>query len=337
MKTVNCHDNPFDVRPAVNAFIDRVLAIKEKDPKAKIVLFCGEEHTTPIHAILQIAILTELKNHNLKTSYGAENPHNIIQALPQTYPEIFNGITIDYKHQGFIQQEDPNGEIATNIAIMTGQTKARALVHQFCIDNNIKTAFNDIAKTELRSSKHFIDGSDPLTRTFLQGNKELIATSNEGFTIRNKFIVERILQDLGKNDHDIIVQQTGTAHVLGMKMFLFLNYASGQNSLSNIFQSRILATELNHIHAIKIIPIVPDFTIKSIPRKSFKDNVLLIDGLSSKKELGRYDEVEHIKKILQQSGGLINISDLSDNIIKNATINVQKFYRRLQKKIGLSL
>lgn len=329
MKIINCHSNPLDLSPATDAIIGKIQEIKAQDPEAQIVLFCGEEHTTTTHILLQIAILQRLKAQSFETIYAVENPHNIVQCFPQVYPQIFNSLELSYGQQKTIEEQDKNGEIASKIATIIAISRARSLAHEFCIDNKIKTVFNDVAKKDLTLPIQLIDSCDPLTNLFLSEQKDIPATSVRGFAVRNQFIIDRIFKNLENNKNTIILQQTGCAHILGMRAFLLFNYISGTNSLSNLFQSEAQRRKLNNVYAIKILPTVPKFTRRSIPWRSNKSNAFIIEGLSSQNELTHQDEHVHIQKIIEESGNFMYVHEASHKSLHKNISSIIDFYNRI--------
>lgn len=85
--SIDCSDNPLDLRPAVDALEKRIREHAVNDPDNPLIVIMGENHTIPTHVALQQALMARLSDPNnphgprLRIAGSVELPHNMIDNI----------------------------------------------------------------------------------------------------------------------------------------------------------------------------------------------------------------------------------------------------------------
>lgn len=181
---VSCTANPLDLRPALDAIME---AIKTHPRNRPLVVLMGERHFTPSHTMLQQGLLQRLlagsSAHSLNTiGFGYEAPHN----LPKW--------------------------------VTTLPSPAIANLMSFCKNKKITVNFNDVC---VGFSEKELKQRDPATRAIVKQfapehlGSEISATESLGLALRNRMIVDRVMNQIRETKAKVYVQHCGRNHIFG--------------------------------------------------------------------------------------------------------------------------
>lgn len=196
-------NNPFDVRPYVNAIIARLNWLESRlPPDVPIIICLGEHHGISSHLAASQTLLESLKNCDFSLGYEAPAaiaPHGQLETtmIERMYNDAISG----------------NGYLA------------RSSLYQQCVDQKLFGNLNDIANVQSPGfgNEVDIDEKDPqamrLIRTHVKDYDDPIvrnaeyAPMTQGMLLSNHAIVENALAHLAETKHRLYVQLTGSAHV----------------------------------------------------------------------------------------------------------------------------
>ncbi|MEM9469704.1 MAG: hypothetical protein AAF988_06035, partial [Pseudomonadota bacterium] len=232
-QVVDCSANPFDVRPYVNAIMDRANFLYRENGKPVVILM-GEAHDRGTHiAALQLAVQQArkiLSHDDSKVSVGLEIPHNeLAQALSvrgvdlRTVSRVKKGIAFS--------QFSGAGFDASGMSPRFGANFFSSLdldPFEETEKPSISVFLNDVARKKNDYGAEVLDCDDAMTNfavqcyarnpsfsDFIKLGAGIDARSKLGMIIRNKTIYSYVLGDLQESQAQLHIQQTGMMHVKG--------------------------------------------------------------------------------------------------------------------------
>lgn len=220
--------NPMNVMEAARPVWNRIQTIKEADPKAKIIVNCGEDHRMSIFSIFNLCLIDCCIRGNLKTVYADERPHNMLLSIGNQALDM----NIAHDQIDILKQQDASGLYlsfcALRFLITSTAPKGKEAVYKSNLKRNVSTVFTDAARIYDE-----LDLKDSLTRNYFSG-KCPTTFSVDGMVCREKVMYHN--QKIAIDDQDIIIQNTGSNHVSG----LYNLFQHKQEMQNNIYQISIL-------------------------------------------------------------------------------------------------
>lgn len=294
---VPLHQNPYDLRPAVTAIVERIEKVRASLNGKPLIVLMGESHEIAAHSVLTTLTLRALHRQNpSKIAFGVELPYDVIIAdllyNNRHTPEEAAGLMMS-DYDGQLNLRTYLDYIASDMA-----TLSHRMTLEFCQSKEISTCFADAAMS--KDDDNYIDLQDPYNIDVFQKKIENLNTdrvnarSPMGVALRNIIMQERLTTHLRYSGADTMIVSCGAAHVWG----------DGRNdeyehSLAAFFHEAGTPC----LSVLPIGRIIPPEIIPDDAATSFADSVI-ITGLIEKAFFEKMSahEITHIEKIMSASG-----------------------------------
>jgi hypothetical protein len=300
-RIVDCSDNPFDLRPALDAL---QAEIERRSAEGPLVVLLAERHTLPSRVIMGQALMSRLlRTGTSSIAYGIEQDHNMVE---QILTRAMN-IAVPPELKGQITEADRDGRhLARAFSAVHGHPQGggpAALLSalDFCLQNQIPVHANDIAKIYPN-----LDLSDPMTCDLLKGYdlgaRDIDVRAPFGVALRNMTGLKNVSRRMQDNNIDCYIQAAGAAHLFGRKGQGGHPYSS---SLCAVFKEA----------GINILPVfltTKDFGLRDIPGGAAEvlRDAVIIKGLDETEfDYRRSDggQSAYLKDLDRESGGEIGV------------------------------
>ncbi|PZQ48642.1 MAG: hypothetical protein DI551_01350 [Micavibrio aeruginosavorus] len=339
-------ENPYDLRPAADAIMDILhTKMQRVAPEKPIVLLMGENHAAPAHILLQKLILSRLldeeyENPTQTFAYGLELPNEVNQ---NTLKNIY-GLTLAESRKLLGSEEGLGVQCAFLHTKYSAETTAtRDDVKLFLYYNKIACGFHDLDSRDIQIKDGdqayvsvVLNNSNARSSRYINelyakhGRSQINSIDNIGLHIRNRAIVDDVLETLEKNKKKLYVLSCGALHVFGSS-----NQFSYRFSLSALFAKAGIET-------VSVIPAKYVAWHEALPKQAARhaQDSVLIAGIDTPPSGCAYKKgVERglMHRIDQESGGEIGIwSDphkhtllLSKNLQEKAAAVISARYKHM--------
>ncbi|MCB1538584.1 MAG: hypothetical protein H6865_05685 [Rhodospirillales bacterium] len=209
-RVVSLYPDPFDIRPAVDAIVEAFNAAAScATLQRPVILLFGESHANALHKIVQLGVLSRLKDQGLKFGFGYEYPYDLIE-------QVFGRVVSEDSHPDLLSamKRDPLG-----VAIVRWKRPfapvTRDHLFYFCRASRIRVAFNDVSRVD-----DLVVVEDPATQKVMArlfGHEPDILPVHHplGLYARNAFMAERIMRRTRAAHPCVYIQHCGMHHVFG--------------------------------------------------------------------------------------------------------------------------
>lgn len=297
-------DDPFDLRPAVDAIVK---AIEAKSGWGNLVVIMGEMHDCAAHVALRQLMMQELRDRSIKFAYGTEIEHNFIEGNAKDF-----SLSVPKALKSKLQDHDGDyfKKALMNWHIPRAPVSKKNLL-KFCIDKKISVRPNDA----FSDSAGYLTKSDPIWKRLPKMTMDHLFEAYRdrlklpisiyeplGVALRNHAIVRRAADHISQTNNHLYIQDCGLFHVYGRDGHPAMPWG---HSLSAVFQKAgfnvvtafIERDEVNthfiHRHA-------------HITESDIYISNMNADPFIDKKKQG-YLEKAHLAKIFRQSGNQLQI------------------------------
>lgn len=267
---INCESDDRDLSLVIAAVDDKINAIKEQNPDAKIRIWCAELHDMPSNKLIQPAIVELVTKIGAKVAAGFECAENFFEVYMR------ESFLHRVREGGFdaLSKADIGGENRLRmLALFHGQVMAPMTIEAVCeyfLETNVHTFFTDsIRPNHGNYIQMACNNGSELSEGFNKSAQCSHFFSRNGMAMRNRSMVANTA--LLCADYDIVVQQIGAAHLYGDAA---RGFEYGQSCMG-------LAKQDDNIVDIAVMPNMSNAHMPTIPAHAVVENTIFVDGLTA--------------------------------------------------------
>ncbi len=280
-------------------------------PDETLVVIMSEIHSVSDHKLIRASVLTDAAIHlnenpsdrTRKFIYAHELDYNVLEVFSLHCYGISVPNHLKYRPNIY----DPDYNLAMQAIIANNEfqhaPQSTNILFRMCLQHNIPTCFNDIAKN---NSRHSIDQRDPIIWKIPNISQKIHLLSNSisfvsenGIELRNNIMVVRAMTKAKKIGAKTIIQGTGTNHTLGNRSKKDRPY---KTSLTPMFYRagahKVIPVFLSHSR-YKAEDVIHDKALEENP------DLIIIDGIqdSTYTKYQTYEELKNIGLLSQKWNG----------------------------------
>lgn len=312
-RTVHC-DNPYDLRPA----LDAVQAEIERRTQGgrKLVVLMGERHDAPAHVALRQSVIERLLTSSSPIACGLEREHDLLAVIIEgafQHP-LAEGLrdalcALDRDGQNLLKAY----KVAMR-AVESPVTDKNFM--NFCLAEEVSMRVNDVAMSRALAPggerRRCLDTTAPAMQDIIRSHapalqgQDVTFVSAEGVHLRNRLIVERVLEHMNDSGAQVYVQSCGNSHIYGDRF----GHKPFAQSLSALFNQA----------GMDVLPVFVSSKVYDegmIPEgaEAMRQQGVMVSGLSERlfeyrqgyEFSDEYDESLLMEAISKASGGVFKI------------------------------